>query len=225
MDNKEITKTKESDFSEEEKRSLQEWRDNNMPGLHSLNQDKAFSWFKLYMAGKTYSEIAKMTGTKKDLILFVSERNNWLKLKMTHFSDISTNMLQKYKEAKLESLNTMTTMVSALNKYFGSKFDKYLKTNDNDVLESIDSKMLAQYQKVNESIDKIVAEMTGNSSDDRGRGSGSSMPTININMNGKSSVTQKDDSVIDINSEEDGDLEVREILDNLSKLKKKREKI
>lgn len=216
MDDKQITERRESDFTEDEVRSLQEWKDNNRPGLHSLTQDKAFQWFKLYMAGKTYSEIAQMTNTKKDLVLFVSERHNWMTLKMDHLKDISSNMLQKYQETKVQSLNTMMTMVSALNKYFGSKYDKYLKTNDESILENIDSKMLAQYQKANESIDTIIAELTRDP-EDRGN---SKTPTININMNGNSKVTQTDDNTLDIDPVEEG--EARDILEKLSRLKKLR---
>jgi hypothetical protein len=215
MENNQITQRKDSDFTEEEVKSLQEWKDNNRPGLHSLTQDQAFQWFRLYMAGKTYSEIAKMTSSKKDLILFVSERANWAKMKLDHYSDISEKMLQKYKEAKIQSLNTMTTMVNALSKYFGDKFDKYLKTNDESVLESLDSKMLAQYQKANESIDKIIADITG----DPSKESGSRSPTININMNGSSSIKQKDDNTVDIEPIISDD-DASKILENLSKLRK-----
>jgi len=217
MDDKQITERRDSDFTEEEVKSLQEWKDNNKPGLHSLTQDRAFQWFKLYMAGKTYSEIAQVTNSKKDLILFVSERNQWLKQKMDHYADISNSMVQKYKEAKVQSLNTMTTMVSAMNKYFGDKFNKYLKTNDESILEGIDSKMLAQYQKANESIDKIIAEITG---EPKESGSGSKGPTVNINMNGNSSIKQTDSNTIDIQPEEEE--EVKDILAKLSKVKKLR---
>jgi hypothetical protein len=215
MDDKQITTTRESDFTSEEVRSLQEWKDNNKPGLHSLTQDKSFQWFRLYMSGKSYSEIAKMTNSKKDLILFVSERSNWVQLKMDHYADISSTMVKKYQETKLESLKTMTTMVNALNKYFGDKFDKYLKTNDDSILENIDSKMLAQYQKASEGIDKIMAEITG----DPDKGSGNSKtPTININMGNNSTIKQTDENTIDIESNEDK--EAAEILASLSKLKK-----
>jgi len=216
MEDNQITTRKDTDFTEEEVKSLQDWKDNGRPGIHSLNQDKAFQWFKLYMAGKTYSEIAQITSSKKDLVLFVSERSKWLDLKMDHYADISGKMLQKYKEAKVESLNTMTTMVSALNRYFGDKFNKYLTTNDESIIENIDSKILAQYQKANESIDKIISEITGEGGE---KGSGKT-PTININMNGNSSIKQTSEDTIDITNEEDE--EIKDILAKLSKVKKLR---
>ena len=215
MDNEiDIVKT---DFNQEEQDSLKDWELNNRPGIHGITEDRSFEWFRLYMAGKSYNEIAKATKTKKDLILFASRSQRWFVRKTEYYSDISSNMLDKYKEAKIESLNTMTTMVSAMNKYFGDKFTKYIKTNDENIIKELDSKMLAQYQKINESMDKIVAEITGKSEEGKA-------PLLNINMTGNAKVKQIDSKTIEIEGDSTiKEQEVKDILASLSKVKKIRE--
>lgn len=216
MDNNELEVVK-TDFTQEELDSLADWERNNRPGIHGITEDRSFEWFRLYMSGKSYNEIAKASGSKKDLILFASRSQKWFVRKTEYYADISTNMLDKYKEAKIESLNTMTTMVSAMNKYFGDKFTKYIKTNDVSIIEQLDSKMLAQYQKINESMDKIVAEITGKSEGDKA-------PLLNINMTGNAKIKQIDSKTVEIEADDEiKEQQVKDILANLSKVKKIRE--
>lgn len=215
MDDQEIDIVK-TDFTQDEQDSLKDWELNNRPGIHGVTEDRTFEWFRLYMSGKSYTEIAQATKSKKDLILFSSRSQKWFVRKTEYYADISENMLDKYKEAKIESLNTMTTMVSAMNKYFGNKFTKYIKTNDESIMEELDSKMLAQYQKINDSMDKIVAAITGKSDEDK--------PLLNINMTGNAKIKQIDSKTIEIEADDDvKEEQVRDILASLSKVKKIRE--
>jgi len=118
------------------------------------------------MYGKTYSEISKITNTKKNVILYVSDKGNWHDKRMVYYNDLSDNMLQKCNESKIETLNTVTTMVSALNKYFGTKYDKLLKTKDESIIEGLDTKLLGQYYKATEAVDKIIgASASGDDKD------------------------------------------------------------
>ena len=216
MDSRELELSK-TDFNDDEKESLKDWELNNRPGIHGITEDKSFEWFRLYMSGKSYGEIAAATRSKKDLILFASRSQKWFDRKTEYYSDISANVLNKYKEAKMESLSTLTTAVSAMNRYFGDKFTKYIQSNDENVIKNIDSKMLAQYHKINESMDRIVAEITGKSNDEN-------TPLLNINMTGNATIKQVDDKTIEIDSDSEiKEEQVKDILNNLSKLKKMRE--
>lgn len=213
MSNKELEK-RHSDFTPEELESLQDWKDNGRPGLTKINIDDTVQWFDLYMSGKSYSEIASICKVKRDIVLHASERANWVERKEEYYADISQNIIKKYKQAKMENINTMTTMISAMNKYFAKKFDKYLSTNDDSIIEKIDSKMLIQYQKISESMTSLINEASGKKDE-------SKAPTININMGDKSKIKQNDDNTVEIeaNNEEE---EVKDILDKLAKVKKLR---
>lgn len=170
------------------------------------------------MSGKTYTEISKITNTKKDIILLVSEQQKWFFKKNEYYNQMNDVVIQKYSQAKLESINTVTTMVSALNKYFGDKFNKFLLTQDKEIIETLDTRLLAQYQKAQENMDKIMG-IAGSGSDENPK-----KPIVNINMTG-GKITQTDENTVEIEAS-DGNLKeqaVGEILASLSKLKKIRD--
>ena len=215
MGTKQITRGS-GDFSPEEVSSLRDYKNNGCPALVKKTEADFYQWFELYMSGKTYSEIAKITNTKKDIILCTSEVGRWHDKRMQYYSDLSSNMLQKCNDSKIETLNTVTTMVSALNQYFGGKFDKFLKTKDESIIEELDTKLLAQYYKATEAVDKIIGGSVGNNEN-------GDKPLININLTG-GKVTQTDDNTIEVESEGSiTEKEVGEVLKGLSKIKKIRE--
>lgn len=204
-----------ADFSLAESESLNSFITEGCPGILSKTDSDMYQWFELYMSGKTYSEISKITNTKKDLILYISAKCNWHDKRMQYYSDLSSHMLQKCNESKLETLNTVTTMVSALNNYFGGKFDKFLKTKDESIIEGLDTKLLAQYYKATEAIDKIV----GSSVDQDNK-----PPLVNINMTSSAKVTQTGKNTLEIDTDSsEKEREVGEILKSLAKLKKIRD--
>jgi len=195
MENKNLPKVQTSDFTEEEKQSLEEYRKNGCPGLVKLTDSQAFQWFELYMSGKTYSEIAQIARQKKDLILYVSAKANWHEHRMKYYGDMAANILNKYEQTRLESVNTMATGISALNKYFGKRFNKFIQTGDESIVEDMDTKLLGQYYKAIESLNKMV----GASIDESGK---SGQPLVNINMtNGK--VTQTSENTIEIDTDDE----------------------
>lgn len=195
MENKNLPKVQTSDFTEEEKQSLEDYRKNGCPGLIKLTDSQAFQWFELYMSGKTYSEIAQITRQKKDLILYVSAKASWHEHRMRYYGDMAANILNKYEQTRLESVNTMATGISALNKYFGKRFNKFIQTGDESIVEDMDTKLLGQYYKAIESLNKMV----GASIDDSGK---NGQPLVNINMtNGK--VTQTSENTIEIDTDDE----------------------
>lgn len=218
MENKRITRGS-GDFSPEEVSSLRSYKNNGCPAIHRYVESDFFQWFELYMSGKTYTEISKITNTKKDLILYTSDIGNWHDKRMQYYSDLSDNMLQKCNDSKIETLNTVTTMVTALNQYFGSKFDKFLKTKDESIIETLDTKLLSQYYKATEAVDKIIGGSVGANT-----GEGKS-PLVNINLTGRAKVTQTDENTVEVESEGTiTEKEVGEVLKGLSKIKKIRER-
>lgn len=209
MENKNLPEVQVSDFTEEEKEALADYRKNGCPGLTKLTDTQAFQWFELYMSGKTYSEIAQITRQKRDLILYVSAKAKWHEHRMRYYGDMSRNILKKYEQTRIESVNTVATGISALNKYFGKKFHKFIQTGDESVVENMDTKLLSQYYKSIETLNKIV----GASIEDPEK---VSKPLVNINMSG-GKVTQTDENTLEIETEK----QASDILKILAKNKKK----
>lgn len=185
------------DMTPEEKKSLMEFKANGCPELSTITESLVFKWMNLYMAGKSYHEIQKITKSKKDLILYISERSKWNEKRLQYFGNISANLLAKLKESRDESANTVTSMLASFNRYYGGKFDKYLVSGDDSVIENLDLKMLANYYKSIDLIDKMlqdsVAPKQATSVESK------KAPNININVNTGHTVEQIGEETVEIN--------------------------
>jgi hypothetical protein len=95
-------------------------------------------------------------------------------------------------------------MVSALNQYFGDKFINYLKTKNSKHIEGIDTKMLAQYYKSLEMLEKL---MGANSNTPQS-------PSVNINVGSNATIEEKNGTVTVT------DTSAKDLLAALSKYKK-----
>ena len=197
-------------MSEEEKTSLQDFVKNGCPGLLKTTESNIFSWFELYMAGKTYSEISTLTHSKRDLILYMSNKSGWYEKRMTYYEDLVYNMTKKMSQVKLDSMNTVSTAITALGRYYGDKFNKYLSSKDSKIIEDIDTKMLSQYYKSMEALEKIM----GNA----GKKPGESTPLVNVNMNG-GTIERTGENSVEITDES-----ASSILEALVKYKKSQNK-
>jgi len=205
-----LTKIGTEDMSEEEKTSLQDFVKNGCPGLLKTTESNIFSWFELYMAGKTYSEISTLTHSKRDLILYMSNKSGWYEKRMTYYEDLVYNMTKKMSQVKLDSMNTVSTAITALGRYYGDKFNKYLSSKDSKIIEDIDTKMLSQYYKSMEALEKIM----GNA----GKKPGESTPLVNVNMNG-GTIERTGENSVEITDES-----ASSILEALVKYKKSQNK-
>lgn len=194
------------DFTENENKELQEFIQKGCPGLSKIGDTDTFEWFQLYMAGKSYGEIATSCRVKKDLVLYLSNKLKWNEKRMSYYSDITSNLIERTKAVKAESAGIIATMVSALNQYFGEKFVSYLKTKDSSHLEGVDVKLLGQYYKSLEMLDKMM----GFSSPD-GKG-----PSVNINLGESAKIEQKVDGSVVVT-----DQSAKEIMSLLAQYKKK----
>jgi c-di-AMP phosphodiesterase-like protein len=197
----------QEDFSEEENKALQEFIKNGCPGLTKIDEDRTFEWFRLYMSGKNYGEIASICNVKKELVLYIGNKLKWNEKRMSYYSEISSTLLQKTVTVKAESANTIATMVSALNQYFGDKFINYLRTKDSKHIEGIDSKMLAQYYKSLEMLDKLVPSSP----------SVAATPAVNINVGSNAKIEQSPNGDVTVTTDDSA----KEILSALAKYKKK----
>jgi hypothetical protein len=100
--------------------------------------------------------------------------------------------------------------MSALGKYHKKRADKYILTNDDNIIEAFDVKLVAAYYK---SID-VLGEMMSLGSDKN------NSPTVNVNVGSNASVSQNADGSLEVNS----DSGVSDLLKSLADFKKSQEK-
>jgi hypothetical protein len=203
------------DMTKDEKEVVRNFIANGCPELLRVQQSDIFKWFDLYMSGKTYAEIATITRSKKDLIMYIAYKSTWMDKRLKHYEDISLNILEKIKKSKLDSANNLITIISSLGKYCEQRYNKFLTTNDPDTIEGIDTKIVTQYFKAMELLEKLInpeGEGDGN------RKTSPQVPLVNINMGSSATVKQTDPQTLEITDETAGDL-----LKTLASLKKAHE--
>jgi hypothetical protein len=207
-----ITNDKDNDFTEDEAKKINTFVSGGAVGLESVVKDehKVNSLFGLYMAGKGYEEISKISRVKKDIVLYLSAKMKWYEKRMTYLEDIQRQMTQKLSHTRIESLNFITDLINCHHKYYGDEINKYLETNDRTIIENLDMKALGQYFKSIEILEKIINPTNIN------RG-GTSGTTININAAG-SKIDATNDT-IEITPSNTGD-----ILKALASIKDKKKK-
>lgn len=130
---------------------------------------------------------------------------------MNIFKILQKNLTKKVATAKLESANTVMSIMSALGKYHKKRADKYIMTSDDTIIEDMDVKALAAYYKSIDVLDNIMK--IGNER--------SSSPVVNVNVGSGASVSQNADGTLEVNSDQG----VGDLLKSLADFKKSQEKL
>lgn len=201
--------TKVEDMTAEEHVALEQFVNDGCPGIAKIRESDMFQWFELYMGGRSYAEIARATKNKKEYILFIAKKQNWFDKKTQHYDGLLSNMQEKLKQLKIESVNNVSKIVEALGKYYGDKFEKFTLTGNAAHIDNVDTKMLAQFYKSIEVLDKIVSGA--------GKSSEGSGPLVNLNIGGDATVEQTGEKTIKVTSGE----ETGKLLKALEDIKKK----
>ena len=196
-DIKTLTTDFQDDISPEERRSLQDYIDNGRPGLVKTTESDIFKWFEMYMSGKTYTEIAKVNGVRKDLVVYMSNKMKWFDKKMEHYSDLASSLSMKSAAMKLETANTLHSIVMRLSKYYNDKMAR--SSVDPTIVDTLDTRLMQQYNKSIEMFNKVMGDSSKPDSSEPKN------PLVNINMTG-GSIKQIDDDTIEITDEMAGDL-------------------
>ena len=154
------------------------------------------------MSGKTYAEIAYITKAGQDLIMYLSYKSKWMEHRFKHYENISLNLLDKIQQVKLDTANNLVTIIKALGKYCEAKYNKYLSTNDSGVVEGIDTKIVTQYFKSIELLDKISKE------EDPENDKKPKQPLVNIHMGlgAAASISHADPKTLEITDQTAGEL-------------------
>lgn len=204
----------DNDFTEDDIQRINTFVSNGSMGLESIVKDehRINSLFGLYMAGKTYEEISKISRVKKDVVLYLSAKMKWYEKRMAYLEDIQRQMTQKLTHTRIESLNFISDLINCHHKYYGDEINKYLQTNDRTIIDNLDLKALGQYFKSIEILEKIL-----NPTNTNRIGSGTT-----ININAANSKIDANENSIEITPSNTGD--ILKALANLKDKSKSEEK-
>lgn len=147
-----------TDMDKSEVYALAIFKKRGCQGLQRIDDVMVYKICNLYMAGKTYEEIAIITKEKKELILYLSEKLGWFSSKMAYLNKLNNGMLNKIYKNKLEGMNFLTNIMAFNHKYYGDKINQYLMTGDDKIVENLDWKPLEKYVKAVECLNKMLPE-------------------------------------------------------------------
>lgn len=148
----------DNDFTDDEVERINKFVQNGCIGLETLvkNEHKVNSLYALYMAGKTYTEISKVSRVKKDLVLYMSAKMRWYEKRMEYLDDIQRNISKELANTQIEGLNFISGLISMHHKYYGDKINEYLTTGDETIIENLDLKQLTHYFKSMDMLEKLL---------------------------------------------------------------------
>lgn len=189
-----------TDLSPKDLEDIQEYKNQGFPMIGRITESDIFRWFELYMSGKQYDEIAKITKHQRIPIIYTSYKQEWFEKRQKHYSELISNLSNRITTIKVNSIDTLATIMMALNKYYNNKFNAYLATNDNTIIDQLDTKLLSHFYKSTELIEKL----TGNSDDSRDK---PTSPLVNLNFLGGSVQVSDNNGIkpIEITDENAGD--------------------
>ena len=151
---------KETDITPKELQKVAEFKEAGMPGLASVAQNEVAltKSLELYMSGKTYGEISKIVGIKKDIVLYLAHKFDWYSTKMNQLAILDANIKDRILQANLVNKDFVLQIQQFFLKKIGSKITRYLATGDEEIANKIDGKDLDRYQKYVELLDKLTTE-------------------------------------------------------------------
>jgi len=164
-DTKEMAKLPYADFTMKDLEAVDKFKENGMLGLHTLADTDVERSMALYMDGKSYRQIAEILKINKTVILFLAHKFNWFELRQDYLSELVVTLKDKVTASKLQSQEFLLGLIMAYQKKVGKNVNQYLRTDNGDFFDKIDSKDINTVLKVMDLLYKFSSENFGTSND------------------------------------------------------------
>lgn len=184
-----------------------------MPGIGRVTETNLFSWFNLYMSGRSYKEISKETKSKLEYILYMSDHHDWYAKRQQHYENLMAKIENKMTTAKIEGVSFLYDLLSVMTEMHKNDIVEFLSTKNPDAAARVDLRIIDRYTKAVEAISKLTA-----SPDEwlkHQERNAASSPTVNINIE-NATINKPVDEVLEIESGQS-------IISKLAELKKQKE--
>ncbi len=150
-----------ADFTMKDLQAIEKFKENGMLGLHTITDVDVERSMALYMDGKSYRQIAQVLKINKTVILFLAHKFKWFELRQDYLDELHATLKDKVTESKLQSQEFLLELVLAYQKKVGKNVHQYLRTDNADFFDKIDSKDINTVLKVMELLHKFSAENAG----------------------------------------------------------------
>jgi hypothetical protein len=136
-----------TDIQSWEMEKLKAYIEEGVPGIGSIDDDNLGRAMELYLTGKSYREISNILNKPKVMFLYLSNRFNWFQMKMDYLEELDQTMKNRMDESKVRGTDFQLKLVHALEKRMSKVVNKYLATDDDKYIDSIDEKQLRCAQR------------------------------------------------------------------------------
>jgi hypothetical protein len=176
MDNQDqelIEAPPETDLTAHQLERVEKYKEAGLPGINSVSEHQTYKMFDMYLSGKTYTQISRITGVNKDIVLYLSHKMDWAILKNEYLMDMQRDLDKRLNETKIVSQAMLADMIHFYKAKIGKKIDRFLSTGDESAADSINPKDIDKYLKTVEMLHKFTEE----------RGSkGGKSPAVGLNV-------------------------------------------
>ena len=202
---------KVTDITPKELQLVEKYKEDGLPGITSISDVGIVKALDMYMDGKTYHEIAKILGTKKEIVLYFAQKLNWYQTKMEHIEILDANLKERILQANLVNQNFMLQIQQFFKQKIGHKMNKFFATGDDEIAAQVYSKDIEMYYKAVDLMIKLTTEKPA---------PGARGPTVGLNLGDGVSVQRvgENEVVITPRNKTTG-----EMLNELANLKRKEE--
>lgn len=188
-DNELLAPEPTTDLSPVDLEKVRAFREEGMPGLYKLEESQIARMMDLYLDGKPYSQISRITRISKTTIMFLSDKFNWFALRQDYLVELEANMRNRVIESKLVSQDFLLQLSHAWQKKIGKNITQFLATGDEKYANEIDLKEVDKYLKTIEILHKISSENAAGKN---------KTPAVGLNLGDGVTITKKDDNSVEI---------------------------
>ena len=157
-DNKELTIMPQADFTMKDMETIEKFKEDGMLGLHTLIETDVERMMSLYMDGKTYRQVSQLVKKNKAVVLFLAHKFKWFELRKEYLDELQTTLKDKVTESKLQSQEFLLHLVLAYQKKIGKNIDQYLRTDNEEFADKVDSRDLTALMKLLELLHRLSNE-------------------------------------------------------------------
>lgn len=145
------------EFTAEDIEKIEKYKEEGLPGLDTVADDQISRMLDLYLDGKTYHQISRMMRVRKDLIMYLGQKFDWLTARLDYLSEVENQIVSRTIEAKVKGQDFLISLQLAFQKRLGKKVEAYLTTGNETHLDGVSLKEVEKYIKIMETIEKYTS--------------------------------------------------------------------
>jgi hypothetical protein len=164
---------------------LKVFKEAGMPDIGSASQEDTMRMFELYLSGKSYGQISGIMRTKREIVLYLSERYVWYDKRREQDRDLEAHMKNRIFKVGLRSQDVMIQFLENCNRKFMRMLNSQAAGN-NDAANQINLKEYETYLKTQALLQKSIEAPTPKG------------PLVGINVGDGATVTRTGENTIEV---------------------------